>query len=396
MRLILLLAALTMFAPMALDAYLPAFPEIAKGYGADTGSVQLTMSACLLGLGLGQVLWGPISDRYGRKRPLMVGVVVFIVASVLIIIAPSLPAMVGLRFVQALGGAAGVVIARAAVRDLFHGVELARALSLIVTVFALAPVIAPLVGSAILAFASWQWIFAFLALFGVLCLVGVLLMPETLQEANRTDHNLVGALRQYGTILGNSQFRFAAAVAALGSTALFAYITASPAVLMDSYGFSELAFALSFAGLSACFAIGAQLNMRLLKTHRVISLLRLSVTTQVVASVLVLAGALLHVTAVVFLIPLVIALMTVAGVNSNGMALALDPFPRGAASAAALVGGLQMGMGAVASAALSAMTLPPPTEMGLGMTTASMLSLVIIVANVMARRRRTLEPQAVA
>lgn len=387
LRLLLLLAALTMFAPMSLDAYLPAFPEIARQFGTDTGSVQLTMSACLLGLGLGQVLWGPVSDRYGRKRPLLVGVSVFIVASMLIAIAPSLPALIGLRFVQALGGAAGVVIARASVRDLFSGIDLARAMSLVVTVFALAPVVAPLIGSAVLLVLPWEWIFVVLAAFGAACIVGVIRMPETLTDEHRTDHGLVGAMRQYGTILSNPRFRFAAAVAALGSAALFTYISASPAVLIDSFGLSEVAFALSFAGLSLFFALGAQVNMRLLKTHPVIVLLRSNVALQVVASLAVLAAALLHVGVALFLAPLVIALMTVAGVNSNGMALALDPFPRGAASAAALVGGLQMAMGALASALLSGLTLPPPEEMGLGMTVASTISLVIIAIALLRGRR---------
>ena len=389
LRLLLLLAALTMFAPMSLDAYLPAFPEIASQFGTDTGSVQLTMSACLLGLGLGQVLWGPVSDRFGRKRPLLVGVVVFIVASLLITIAPSMGALVALRFVQALGGAAGVVIARAAVRDLFSGVQLARALSLVVTVFALAPVVAPLIGSAVLLVLPWQWIFVVLAAFGAVCLVGVIVMPETLKPEHRTDHGFGGAMRQYGSILADPRFRFAAIVAGLGSAALFTYISASPAVLIDSYGLSETAFALSFAGLSLFFALGAQINMRLLKTQPVIVLLRSNVALQVVASVAVLVAAIAHVGVVLFIVPLVIALMTVAGVNSNGMALALDPFPRGAASAAALVGGLQMAMGALFSALLSGLTLPPPEEMGLGMTLASTISLTIVAVALVRGRRRS-------
>jgi DHA1 family bicyclomycin/chloramphenicol resistance-like MFS transporter len=158
---------------------------------------------------------------------------------------------------------------------------------------------------------------------------------------------------------------------------------------MDSYGLSTTAYALSFAGLSLCFALGAQINMRMLRRRSVASLLRASVVIQVAASVSVLIGALLHVGLVGFLLPMVIALMTVAGVNSNGMALALDPFPRGAASAAALVGGLQMVMGALASALLSAMTLQPSEEMGLGMTLAGSVSLTIIVVALLRGRARS-------
>lgn len=378
MRLLLLLAALTAFAPMSIDLYLPAFPEIARTYGTDTGSVQLTMSACLLGLGLGQILWGPTSDRYGRKRPLMVGVVVFIIASLLITVAPSFGAFVALRFVQAIGGSAGIVIARAAVRDLFSGVELARAMSMIVTVFALAPVVAPLIGSAVLLVGSWQWMFVVLALFGAACLVGVIMMPETLPLERRTTHGFAGAMRQYGTILSSSKFRVSATVAAMGSMAVFTYISSSPAVLMDTYGVSEGQFALIFAGLSICFATGAQINMRLLKTHRVIKLLRSSVVTQLTVSIFVLILALRSAPLVILLIPLVVVLMTVAGVNSNSMALALDPFPNSAASAAALVGGLQQSAGAIASAVFSAMALAPPVEMGIGLTIAGLVGITLL------------------
>lgn len=377
-RLLLLLAALTAFGPMSLDLYLPAFPEIGHSFGTDTGSVQLTMSACLLGLGLGQVLWGPTSDRYGRKRPLVAGLSVFVIASLLITVAPSLAVMVLLRFLQALGGSAGIVIARAIVRDLYSGVDLARAMSAIVTVFALAPVVAPLIGSAILLIAPWPWTFAALALFGLACMIGVWRMPETLSADRRTDHGFIGAIRQYGTIIGSREFRYAAAIAALGSTALFTYISGSPAVLMDSYGLSEGGFALSFAALSLCFALGAQINMRLLNQYRVVDLLRRSVATQLAASICVLGVAILSLSLPLLMIPLVIALMTVAGVNSNAMALALDPFPRSAASAAALVGGLQMTMGAVTSAVFSATTLRPPVEMGLGMTVAGAISVSLI------------------
>jgi len=266
-------------------------------------------------------------------------------------------------------------------------VELARAMSTIVTVFALAPVVAPLIGSAVLLVATWPWMFAALAVFAALCMVGVALMPETLPAERRTDHGFVGAMRQYRTILTNRSFRYAAAIAALGSTALFSYISGSPAALMGTYGMTAGAFALTFAALSLCFAFGAQVNKRLLRTHPVVRLLRANVTTQLVASCLVLAGALLTVRLPLFLAPLVIALMTVAGVNSNAMALALDPFPGSAASAAALVGGLQMLMGAIASAALSAMTMAPPVEMGLGMTVAGTAA-VLLVLRTLAHDRR--------
>lgn len=377
-RLLVLLAALTAFGPMSMDLYLPGFPAIAAQYGTDTASVQLTFSAALLGLAVGQILWGPTSDRYGRKPPLVAGLAVFLVASLLITVAPTLGVLVGLRFVQAVGGAAGIVIARATVRDVYSGVELARAMSAIVTVFALAPVLAPVLGSAILAVASWHWMFVFLAAFAVGCLVAVWRMPETLPAERRTSHGVAGAVRQYGTILSSTRFRYAAAVAALGSMALFTYISSSPAVFIDFYGVGESGFALLFAGLALMFAAGAQVNMRLLKVRPVLMLLRTSVAVQCAAAAAVLVVALLGLAMPVLLLPLAVALMTVAAVNGNAMALALDPFPRAAASAAALVGALQQGMGAVMSAVLAAVTLPAPTAMGLGMVAAAAVSVTLL------------------
>ena len=377
-RFIVLLAALTAFGPMSLDLYLPAFPQIAAQFGTDTGSVQLTFSACLLGLGLGQVLWGPTSDRYGRRIPLIIGLVLYIAASLAIVVAPTLGVIVGLRFVQALGGAAGIVLARAAVRDMFSGADLARVMSAIVTVFAIVPVLAPLLGSGFLALGTWHWMFAGQAAFGAACLLGVLFMPETLPADRRSALGFLSAMGQYVTIASNKQWRTAATVAGLGSVALFAYISSSPAVLMDYYGLDHTVFAFTFAGLAACFAIGAQVNMRMLKRFKVRSLLESSVFVQAMASWTVLIMALFIMPMTPFLLPLVIALMTVAGVNSNGMALALDPFPRAAASAAALVGGLQMTLGAIASAGLSAMTMPAPIEMGIVMALAGTISVTII------------------
>ncbi|MEZ5114644.1 MAG: multidrug effflux MFS transporter [Candidatus Nanopelagicales bacterium] len=387
-RLLVLLAALTSFGPMSMDLYLPGFPAIAERFGTDQSAVQLTFSAALLGLGAGQVLWGPLSDRYGRRRPLLVGLAVFITASLLIPWSPSLPIMVALRLVQTLGGAAGIVIARATVRDIYSGTELARALSAIVTVFALAPVVAPVLGSLVLLVASWEWMFVLLAGFGALCAAGVLLMPETLPPDRRSTHGLVGALQQYGDILRSGRFRLAAAVAALGSVALFAYISSSPAVFIEGYGIGQTAFALLFAGLALCFAVGAQVNLRLLRRYGVSALLRVSVATQVVAALGVLTVALLTAPMAAMVVPLALAMMTVAGVNSNALALALDPFPKSAGSAAALAGGIQQLTGGLAAALIAALAVAPAVGMGLGMVPASVVSLALLAAGA-ARTRRS-------
>ena len=378
-RLIALLAALTAFGPMSLDLYLPAFPDIARDFAATTGDVQLTFSAALLGLGVGQILWGPLSDRYGRRRPLMAGVLVFTAASVGIALAPSLPVMVGLRVVQALGGSAGIVIARAVLRDLCSGRALARALGTVMLVFMLAPALAPLLGWLVLRWGGWPAMFFLLAGFGALCFAGVLGMPETLQVERRSQHGVGGALRTFGTIVQSSDFRLPATVSALGSIALFAYISFSPRVVMDGYGLPEWGFALVFGGLSVGIALGAVANSRLLTRHSSSWVLQRALVVQAVGAAGTLLAAVLEAPFEVFLPVVAVAVATVIPVNSNAVALAMDPFPHAAASAAALLGGLQQVLAGLVAAGLAASALDPGVAMGVGMAGAAATGLALTV-----------------
>lgn len=370
-RLIALLAALTAFGPMSLDLYLPAFPEIARDFSTTTGEVQLTFSAALVGLGAGQVLWGPLSDRYGRRRPLLVGVVVFVAASVGIALAPSLPVMVGLRVVQALGGSAGIVIARAVLRDLLSGRELARALGTVLLTFMLAPVLAPLLGWVVLTWAGWEAMFLLLAVFGGACFAGALAMPETLPPERRARHGVAGAMRTFGTIVRSPDFGRPATVSALGSVGLFAYISFSPRVLMDGYGLPEWGFALVFGGLAVGIAVGGQYNRRLLLRHTPLWVLERALVVQLVGSAGVLVAALAGAPFVVFLPLVAVAVGTVLPVLSNAVAITMDPFPHAAASAAALLGGLQQVTAGLAAAGLAASGLDPGVAMAVGMVAAS-------------------------
>jgi DHA1 family bicyclomycin/chloramphenicol resistance-like MFS transporter len=377
---IALLATLTAFGPMSLDLYLPAFPAIARDFDVDTHAVQLTFSAALLGLGVGQVVWGPVGDRYGRRVPLVAGIAVYVVASLLIAlapsVAPSLGVMVALRFVQAVAGSVGIVLARAITRDLWRGPELARALSTIMLVFMVAPILAPILGVAILQTASWPWMFAVLAVFGVVCILGVLRLPETLPAERRTDHGLGGALRQFGKIVRLPGFVPYALVSALGSVALFTYISSSPVVLMDGFGLSENAYAASFAGIAVGIAVGGQLNRRLLAVLSPRLVLRGALVVQCVGGLAVLASALTDAPVWVYLPCLAVAIATVIPVNANAVALAIDPFPHAAASAAALVGGSQQVLAGAVVAGLGALALGPSVAMPLGIALAAGLGMV--------------------
>ncbi|MGD9957450.1 MAG: Bcr/CflA family efflux MFS transporter, partial [Candidatus Nanopelagicales bacterium] len=221
----LTLGALSAFGPVSLDLYLPAFPEIAQSFGVSTGDVQLTFAACLLGLGLGQLVYGPLSDRFGRKPPLLAGLVLYVAASLLCAAAPSLVALTSLRFVQGLGGCAGLVIARAIVRDGFDGPELTRSFSVIASVSMVAPLLAPSAGALVLRTTSWRVLFVVIAAFGAACLVAALRLPETHPHNRRTEQGLLSSLAGYGRLLANRSFVLPASIAALGSGTLLAYIS---------------------------------------------------------------------------------------------------------------------------------------------------------------------------
>ena len=372
-----MLAALTAFGPMSLDLYLPAFPDIARDFDTTTGEVQLTFSAALLGLGVGQLMWGPLSDRYGRRRPLLAGVAVFTIASLAIAVAPSLPVMVALRVVQALGGSAGIVITRAVLRDLFHGRELAQALGLVFLVFMLAPVLAPTIGWLALFVGGWQGMFWLLSAFGAACFAGVLAMPETLAANRRSYHGVRGAMRVFGTILGSADFARPAAISALGSIGLFAYISFSPRVVMDGYGVPEWGFALVFGGLGVSIAVGAQVNQRILASRSPLWVLERALVVQMTGAAAVLVAALAGASFPVFLALIAVTVATIIPVNSNAVALTLDPFPHAAASAASLVGGFQQILAGLVAAGLSASGLDPAVAMGTGMLAASSAGLLL-------------------
>lgn len=375
---LVILGALTTFGPMAIDMYLPAFPDVARDLDISLSTVPLTLTAAMLGLGLGQVFYGPLSDRYGRKRPLLAGLALFTVASVACALAPNFGLFLAMRFLQSLGGSAGVVIARAIVRDLYRGRGLAQALSIVVMVFALAPVFAPILGAALLQLGSWRLLFWFLALFGVACFVAASLLPETLASDRRTDHGLAASLQVYGSLVRDVRFLAPALLAGSTYVVLFAYISSSPEVMIDFFGLDEVGFAMLFGALSLCFALGAQLNRRLLKTFSVIRLTIMFVVVQAVATTVLLVSGLLGPSLVVFSIAIGVAMMTIGVVSANATALCLDPFPRSAGSAAALIGVLGMGVGAIVSSTLVAVSGPVSIELGSAMFAGSALGLLML------------------
>lgn len=376
--LLITLAALSAFGPISLDLYLPAFPSIADSLGVSTGDVQLTFAACLLGLGLGQLVYGPLSDRYGRKPPLIGGLVLYVVASLLCAAAPSLWALTGLRFVQGLGGCAGLVIARAIVRDGFDGPELTRSFSVIASVSMIAPLLAPSAGAAVLQVASWRVLFVVIALFGAACLVAALRLPETHPRHRRTDHGVIASIAGYGSLLRQRRFVLPASIAALGSGTLLAYISSSSVVLMTTYGVGPAGFALIFAFLALWFIIGIRVNLVLLHRRSVHQLLRLYVAVEIAALVVLLVLLEMQSPLWAVLAALAVVKACLGGIFPNATAESMQPFKRSAGSASALLGTMQFATGGIVAGILAAVALAPGIEMAGSMLVLAVVSAVLV------------------
>lgn len=380
--LLLTLGALSAFGPMSLDLYLPAFPSIASSLDVSTPDIQLTFSACLIGLGLGQLVYGPLADRFGRKPPLIAGLALYVVASLLCAVAPSLAMLTGMRLLQGLGGCAGLVIARAIVRDCFDGPALARSFSVITSVAMVAPLVAPSLGSAILRLASWQVMFVVIALFGLACLLAALTLPETHPPSRRLQHGLRDAARGYASLLRQRRFVVPAFVVALASGTLMAYISSSSVVIMTGFGVSTTSFSLIFASMAACFVAGLRLNMVLVHRYRMRVLIRVYLAVEVPALVALVVLFAVGAPLWAVLVAIGVVQMCLGGTLPSATAETMEPFARNAGSASALLGTVQLGYAGVLAATLAALTFTPSMEMSIAMLA------MAVVASVLAALRR--------
>jgi DHA1 family bicyclomycin/chloramphenicol resistance-like MFS transporter len=331
-----------------MDMYLPGLPSLTRDLGASASTGQLTLTGCMLGLAAGQLFTGPLSDSLGRRRPLLVGLVGYIAASLACSLAPSIWTLIGLRLIQGMLGGVGVVIARAIVRDLFKGDVAARVFALLMAVMGVAPVFAPLVGGQVLAITSWRGIFVVLAAIGVpLLLVTLLWLPETLPPGLRHGGGLRSTLSTFGRLLRDRRFSAPAASLALASAAMFAYIAGASFVLEDIYGVSAQGFSLVFAANSAGLIAFSQLGGRLVGRVGPAVLLRAGLLALVVGSVGTLIVTVADFGLAPLLISLFVVLCSVGLVYPNATAVALADQGGTIGSASALLGMGQFGSGAV-------------------------------------------------
>ncbi|WP_207391468.1 multidrug effflux MFS transporter [Streptomonospora litoralis] len=385
---ILVLGALVALAPLTIDLYLPALPDIGEDLGATSSAVQLTLTGTLLGLGLGQLLIGPLSDTVGRRFPLIAGTGLHIAASLLCLVAPNIAVLGALRVVQGVGAAAAMVVALAVVRDLFSGRAAATTLSRLMLVMGAAPILAPSLGSAVLLTGTWRAVFAALAALGtVLLLVAVLALRETLPPERRRAGEVRPVLRTYGSLLTDRDFVIMVLVASLGMSALFSYVSGASFVLQEQYGLDQQQFGLVF-GAGAIAVIGAsQLNVVVLNHITPRRTVLFALVAAAVMGVVLTAVAFTGAGGLVgFMIPLWLMLFAVGFVMPNAPALALSAHGEAAGTAAALLGAGQFGLGALIAPLVGLLGNDGPA-MALTMTGGAFVALALLAVSLLSGRR---------
>ncbi len=347
-RMIVVLGLLVALGPLTIDMYLPALPKIADDLSVSSSVVQLTLTGTLAGLALGQLIVGPLSDSLGRRKPMIVGIVLHMIASVLCLFAPNIAVLGIARGLQGFGAAAAMVVAIAVVGDLFTDNAAATVMSRLMLVLGVAPVLAPSLGAAVLLHASWHWVFAVLVvLAGALLVMAIFALPETLPPDHRRPLKVRGIAATYLELLRDVRFVILVLIAALGMSGLFAYIAGASFVLQGRYGLDQTAFALVF-GAGAIALIGStQCNVVLLRRFSPQQIMMWALVAASVSGAAFVALAAAHVGSLFGFVAPVWAILAAMGlVIPNAPAVALTRHPDAAGTAAAVLGAAQFGLGA--------------------------------------------------
>lgn len=345
---ITVLGLMVALGPLTIDMYLPALPGIAEDLSVSSAVVQLTLTGTLAGLAFGQLVIGPLSDSLGRRLPLMAGIVLHMLASLVCLFAPNIGVLGAGRVLQGFGAAAAAVVAVAVVGDLYVDTAAATVMSRLILVLGVAPVIAPSLGAAVLLHASWHWVFAVLVVLAAgLLLLAALALPETLPVGHRRPLRVRGIARTYAGLLRDPRFVTLVAVAGLSMAGLFGYISAAPFVLQGDYGLNQQMFALVFAGGAVVLIGSTQFNVVLLRRFAPQQIMVAALGVSVVAGVVFIALAFTGVAGLTgFLVPVMVILGAMGLVLPNAPAVALSRHAEAAGTSAALLGAAQFGIGA--------------------------------------------------
>ena len=350
-RLVLVLGALIALGPLTIDMYLPALPRITDDLLTTPAAVQLTLTGTLLGLALGQLVIGPVSDAIGRRRPLLWGIGLHVLASLLCVIAPNIATLGVLRVVQGVGAAAAAVVAMAVVRDLFSGDTLAQLFSRLMLVMGAAPVLAPTLGGELLRWTDWRGVFVTLAVMGLaLVALAAVGLKETLPPERRRRGGVAGTARTYAALFRDRTYVGLVLVAGFTMAALFAYVSGSSFVLQGQYGLDEQQFGLAFGAGAAALITATQLNVRLLRRWTSAQILVVAMAGGSVAGLVLLTFAVTGFGGIAGVLVPLWAVLAAAGLSfPNAPALALSRHGEAAGTAAALLGAVQFGIGALAA-----------------------------------------------
>ncbi len=375
-RTVVVLGMLSMFGPLSLDLYLPALPELADDLNASASAAQLSITACLVGLAVGQLIAGPLSDRLGRRRPLIVGLVGFLLASVACALAPSVAILVLLRFIQGLAGAAGLVISRAIARDLYSGRALMIFFSRLILIAGLAPVIAPILGGQLSRIMSWRGIFGVLAGFGaILLLAGWLGLKETLPPERRIVGGFGKTLHGYNTLLHDRFFVGCVLSSGLAGASMFAYISGSTFVLQRIYGMSPQGFSFVFGAISLGLVIAAQIGGRLALVWPLTRVLGFGLAVNLFGATSLLATVIIGLPLGVLIAALSVMVSAVGLIFPTANALALADYPDLAGTASSMQGLSQFVFGAVAAPLVGIAGEQTALPLGVVTTTASLCAI---------------------
>ncbi|MGB4075620.1 Bcr/CflA family multidrug efflux MFS transporter [Pseudomonas sp.] len=350
LRILLILGALSAFGPLAIDFYLPSFPALARAFGTDVEHVQQSLAAYFVGLAIGQLVYGPLADRFGRRMPLLVGLMLFSLASLACALAPSLEWLIVARFVQALGGCAGMVVSRAVVRDMCDPINSAKVFSQLMLVMGLAPILAPLAGGLLLSTLGWPSIFICLTLFSLLCMLAVAQwLPETLAK-DAPVAPLRGAIGEYRRLFGDWPFLGHALTGGFAVAGMFAYIAGSPFVFIELYGVPAAHYGWLFGSNALGFILVAQLNAWLVARHGPSYWLRRAVWFYLACGLALLLVALAKpLTLWPLMLPLFGCIACLGILLPNATASAMAGQGSHAGSASALLGSLQFAIAASAA-----------------------------------------------
>ncbi|MEO8886819.1 MAG: multidrug effflux MFS transporter [Mucilaginibacter sp.] len=378
---VLILGALTALGPFSIDMYLPGFPAIAKSFHITTAQVSLSLSSFFVGISVGQLLYGPLLDRYGRKRPLYIGLVLYIAASIGCFFAADIETLILLRFIQAVGSCAAGVASMAMVRDIFPVADNAKIFALLILILGASPMVAPTVGGYVTVVWGWHLIFIILAAMAVLILLAVIF---ALPESHKPDptHSLkpLPIINSFLAVIKNAQFFTYALTGAFAFMGLFVYVAGSPLVFMEVFKTGAKTYGWIFAGLSIGFVGSSQVNNVLLRYYKSEQIIGVAIVTQVITTILFVLATLngwLGLGGTICMIFIVLSCVGIA--NPNASALSLAPFEKNAGTAAALLGAAQLGLGALASLGISIFNSQSALPMAGTMAVSAIIALIVLL-----------------